>query len=88
MNRWIKSTEVPVKHCRFFSGTLYEITTRVHCTSHFFEGTRKTRPCLTGHPDLKDWLSAGTRVGRGRVGGEGGVEPQGGVQDLQDTPRQ
>ena len=21
----------------------------VHLTSHFFEGTRKARPCLTGH---------------------------------------
>ena len=24
--------------------------TRVHWTSHFLRGTRKTRPCLTGHP--------------------------------------
>ena len=24
--------------------------TRVHCTSHFLQGTRKTRPCLIGHP--------------------------------------
>ena len=22
----------------------------VHCTSHFLQGTRKTRPCLNGHP--------------------------------------
>ena len=25
-------------------------STRVHWISHFLQGTRKTRPCLTGHP--------------------------------------
>ena len=33
-----------------FSGTLKKVTTRVHWTSHYLRGTRKTRPCLTGHP--------------------------------------
>ena len=31
-----------------FSGTL----SRVQWTSHFFQGTRKTLPCLTGHSVL------------------------------------
>ena len=36
---FIKSDLSSVRYC-----------TRLHWTSNFFQGTRKTRPCLTGYP--------------------------------------
>ena len=44
-----------------FSGTLElkvyaNVQSSVHCTSHVLQGTRKTRPCITGHPaQQSDW---------------------------------
>ena len=47
----------PVKHGRVFLVYLVKsdlssvhVYSSVHWTSHFFQGTRKTLPCLTGNP--------------------------------------
>ena len=52
-------TTLPDKHGRVFLVpckkllvycTLLAYCTRIHRTSHFLQGTRNTRPCITGHP--------------------------------------
>ena len=57
------NTTRPDKHGRVFLAplkrdlTIVRVCTPVIWTSHFLEGTRNTRPCLTGHPVREQMLS-------------------------------
>ena len=59
---FVKSDMTGVRYC-----------TRVHWTSHYIQGTRNTRPCITRHP-----VPGGLREGKGpgvQPGQPGGARP-------------